>query len=85
MLVKFQLMFHRSFIILILKAPNKIAADDTLLFCFYLSKEIRLDVSHEASAEQRIHMKYQVLLSLKNNEKVFINVVCCSHNWCFMG
>ena len=24
-------------------------------------------------------MKYQVLFSLKNNEKVFINVVCCSH------
>ena len=23
-------------------------------------------------------MKYQVLFSLKNNEKVFINVVCCS-------
>ena len=24
-------------------------------------------------------MKHQVLFSLKNNEKVFINVVCCSH------
>ena len=23
-------------------------------------------------------MKYQVLFSLKNNEKVFVNVVCCS-------
>ena len=23
-------------------------------------------------------MKYQVLFSLKNNEKVFMNVVCCS-------
>ena len=23
-------------------------------------------------------MKYQVLFSLKNNEKTFINVVCCS-------
>ena len=23
-------------------------------------------------------MKYQILFSLKNNEKVFINVVCCS-------
>ena len=28
-------------------------------------------------------MKYQVLFSLKNNEKVFINVVCCSRDWCF--
>ena len=23
-------------------------------------------------------MKYQILFSLKNNEKVFINVACCS-------
>ena len=28
-------------------------------------------------------MKYQVLFSLKNNEKVFINVVCCSRDWHF--
>ena len=30
-------------------------------------------------------MKYQVLFSLKNNEKVFINVVCCSCDWRFKG
>ena len=30
-------------------------------------------------------MKYQVLFSLKNNEKVFINVVCCSRDWPFKG
>ena len=30
-------------------------------------------------------MKYQVLFSLKNNEKVFINVVCCSRDWQFKG
>ena len=30
-------------------------------------------------------MKYQVLFSLKNNEKVFINVVCCSLDWLFKG
>ena len=30
-------------------------------------------------------MKYQVLFSLENNEKVFINVVCCSHDWHFKG
>ena len=30
-------------------------------------------------------MKYQVLFSLKNNEKVFINVVCCSRDWHFKG
>ena len=30
-------------------------------------------------------MKYQVLFSLKNNEKVFMNVVCCSRDWRFKG
>ena len=28
-------------------------------------------------------MEYQVLFSVKNNEKVFINAVCCSQDWCF--
>ena len=28
-------------------------------------------------------MKYQVLFSLKNNEKVFKIVVCCSRDWRF--
>ena len=49
-------------------------------FYFYLLKKIRLSVSCESSARQRIHMKYQVLFSLKNNEKVFMNVVSCSHD-----
>ena len=35
---------------LTLKAPNKIAADDILMFYFYLSKKIRLDLSCESSA-----------------------------------
>ena len=30
-------------------------------------------------------MKYQILFSLKNNETVFINVVCCSRDWPFKG
>ena len=30
-------------------------------------------------------MKRAVLFSLKNNEKVFINVVCCSLDWRFKG
>ena len=67
-----------------LKHQTKIAADNTLLF-FLLSMEIRLDVLCESSAQQRIHMKYQVLFSLKNIEKVFISVVCCSRAWCFKG
>ena len=42
-----------------------------------------LDVSCESSVKQSIHMKYQVLFSLKNNEEVFLNVVCCSRDWRF--
>ena len=30
-------------------------------------------------------MKHQVLFSLKNNEKIFMNVVCCSRDWRFKG
>ena len=28
-------------------------------------------------------MKHQVLFSLKNNEKILMNVVCCSRDWRF--
>ena len=70
---------------LTLKAPSKIAADDILIFYFYLSKEIRLDFSCESYARQRIHLKHQVLFSLKNNEKIIMNVVCCSHDWRLKG
>ena len=38
------------------------------LVYLYLSKKIRLDVSSESSARQRIHLKHQVLFSLKNSE-----------------
>ena len=65
--------------------PNKIAADDILIFHFYLSKKTKLDFSCESSAYQRSHLKHQVLFSLKNNEKVFMNVVCCSRDWLFKG
>ena len=30
-------------------------------------------------------MKYQVLFSLKNNEEIFMNVVCCCCGWLFKG
>ena len=30
-----------------------------------------------------IHLKHQVLFSLKNNEEIFMNVVCCSRDWRF--
>ena len=69
---------------LTLKAPSKIAADDTFIILkFYLSKNIRLDVSCESSAKQRIHIKYQALFYQKNNEKIFKTVVCCSRDWRF--
>ena len=44
------------------------------LVYFNLSKKIRLYFSCESSAGQRIHLKHQVWFSLKNNEKIFINV-----------
>ena len=61
--------------ILTLKAPSKIAADDNCFFYFYLSKKIRLDVSCESSAKQRINMKYLALFYQKNNENIFKAVV----------
>ena len=44
---------------------------------FCLSKKIRLDFSCE---QQWIHLKYQVLFSLKNNVKRFMSAVCCSRD-----
>ena len=41
------------------------------IFYVYILKKIRHDVSCESSARQSIHMKYQVLFSLENNEKIF--------------
>ena len=55
---------------LTLKAPqSKIVADGILIFYLYCSKKIKLDFSCESSAQQRIHLKHQVLFSLKSNEK----------------
>ena len=45
------------------------------LVYFYLSKKIRLDL---------IHLKHQVLFSLKKNENIFMNVICCSRDWGFL-
>ena len=55
---------------LILKAPIMTAADDIhkFFFCCF-SEKIRLDVSSESSARQRIHMKNQALFSLKDKSK----------------
>ena len=49
---------------LALKAPITTAADDIHKYFFhYFSEKIRLDVSSESSARQRIHMKNQALFS----------------------
>ena len=57
----------------------------TGLVYFFLAKKIRLDFSCESSAEQRVHLKHQILFSPINNEKIFMNVICCSHDWHFKG
>ena len=42
----------------------------------FIGSQIRLDVSSESSAEQRIHIKYQVFFSpKKNSEEIFKAVV----------
>ena len=48
------------------KIDLQITAADT---CFYFSEKISRDMSCESSALQMIHMKYHILLSLKNNIK----------------
>ena len=54
-----------------IKEPCKLQQTILQFFYLYLWKNISLDLSCESSAQQRIHMKYQVLFSLKNNEKKF--------------
>ena len=53
---------------LTLKAPITTAADDIHEYCFnvFFSENIRLDVSSESSARQRIHTKNQALFSSKH-------------------
>ena len=51
------------------------AADDIHKYFFHcFSEKIRLDVSRESSARQRIHMKNQALFSLKDKSK---KLKCC--------
>ena len=40
-----------------------------ILSLFFRSEKIRLDVSSESSARQRIHLKHQALFSLKDKSK----------------
>ena len=54
---------------LTLKAPITSAADDIHKYFHGFSEKIRLDVSSESSARQRIHMKNQALFSWKDKSK----------------
>ena len=55
---------------LTLKMPITTAADDTHKYFFIVfSEKIRLNVSSESSARQRIHMKNQALFSSKDKGK----------------
>ena len=52
-----------------LKATITTAADDIYIYFHCFSEKISLDVSSESSARQRIHMKNQVLFSLRDINK----------------
>ena len=55
---------------LTLKAPITTAADHLHKHFFYcFSEKIRLDISYESFARQRIHMKNQALFSSKDKSK----------------
>ena len=53
-------------LVLTLKAPITAAADDSLKISHCFPEKIRLDISCESSAMQRIHMKCEALFSLKD-------------------
>ena len=54
---------------LTLKAPITTAADDIHKYFYWFSEKLRLDVSSESSARQRIHMKNQALFSSSDKIK----------------
>ena len=58
--------------VLTLKAPITTTADDIHKYFFHCySEKLRLDVSSESSAGQRIHLKNQALFSSKDkSEKI---------------
>ena len=65
---------------LTLKAPIRKAADDIHKYFFIISEKIRLDVSNESSARQRIHIKNQELFSSKDKSK---KLKCRLLHFCF--
>ena len=70
-------------------APVTTAADDSLEYNYFLccSEKMRLDISCESSARQRIYVshKHQALFSSKDKSKKNKSVVCCNFAWLFKG
>ena len=58
---------------LTLKVPITAAADDIHKYFFIASEKIRLDVSSESSARQRIHMKKSSLIFFENKKKIIMS------------
>ena len=68
-----------------LKAPITTAADDILIFSYFLEKT-SLDFSCESSAGQTIHIKSQDLFSLKNKKNMKFKMLSASNfPWRFKG
>ena len=67
--------------LLTLKAPVTTAA--VVFHCF--SGSIRLDISCESSARQRIHTKQQALFSMKDKSKKIKVPSAAIFIWCFKG
>ena len=71
---------------LTLKVPIAIAADNIHKYFFIVfSEKIRLDVSTESSARQRIHMKNQALFSSKDKSKKIKMSSAAIFVWQFKG
>ena len=63
---------------LLFKLTHECSRLQSLIYFHCFSEKIRLDISCESSARQRIHMKHQALFSSKDKSKQNKNVVCCN-------
>ena len=58
-----------SVFLLTFNMPTTTAADDSFEYFFIVFEKIRLDISCESSAKQRILMKHPALFSSKDKSK----------------
>ena len=70
---------------LTLKAPVTTAGGGIHKFFSFFLEKIRLDMSCEYSAWQRIYMKNQALFSKKDKSENNKSVICCNFAWHFKG